>query len=157
MKHIRLYKEHSSITFSDTKVIDDNGNPILMYHGGGYCNKNDDMVGTIWFTTCEEDARYYADQSGGCVTMALLNITNPLYAGHVDHLNMEDTPQLIEIRSRRDASMIIEDGIIKYIEPNGASIIAEDLGYDGVIVLHDGKLGDCIVWSSDNIQVQSID
>jgi hypothetical protein len=39
-----------------TKVVDENGKPLIMYHGGSHTSG--EFKGVGWFTTSKEDAEY---------------------------------------------------------------------------------------------------
>lgn len=133
----------------DTKVVDDNGNPIIMYHGGSY--SGGEFRGAGWFTTSKDDAKYYAKQNDGIVTKAYLIVKNPLYTGNIKHLNIEPTKDIMESVKKRRLKIRIEDGVISFIEANGGILIARDIGRDGVIDLVDGKILDVVVFDNEQI------
>ncbi len=43
-KVLREETENIEFPFMDTKVIDDEGNPLVMYHGGSYSVENSKVV-----------------------------------------------------------------------------------------------------------------
>ena len=134
----------------DTKVSK-NGKPLIMYHGGSF--SGGEFKGAGWFTIYKKDANYYAKQSGGNLTKAYLIIKNPLYTGHVKHLNIIPTKGMLNSIKKRNLNISIEDGIISFIEANNGVLIAQDIGCDGVIDLHDGEILDAIVFNNNQIIV----
>ncbi len=158
MKYIKSFKLFESNNFNNTKVVDDNGNKILMFHGGSYCGTGE-LKGDIWFTSEKEDAKYYAESNFGCLVSAYLNIQNPLYSGQIEHLNIELSKDIFESAKKRDLLNAIKtnsDNIIEYLETNGAVLIANDLGKDGVIDIHDGDILDCVVFNNSQIEIENI-
>jgi hypothetical protein len=134
----------------DTKVVDSNGKPLLMYHGGSYTGG--EFKGG-WFTSEKADARYYAKQNHGIVTKAYLIIKNPLYAGHIKELNIKISKDILTSAKKRNISnaVVVKDGIIEFIETNAANLIAQDIGRDGVIDIESGQILDAIVFSHNQI------
>lgn len=133
----------------DTKVIDSNGNPLIMYHGGSY--SGGEFKGAGWFTTSKVDATYYAKQNHGIVTKAYLIVKNPLYTGHIKHLNIKPTQDIMDSVNKRNLRLKIEDGVISFIEANTGVLIALDIGRDGVIDLEDGKILDVVIFDNNQI------
>jgi hypothetical protein len=141
----------------DTKVSE-NGIPLLMYHGGSF--SGGEFKGTAWFTTCEADAEYYAEQNGGDVTKAHLIIKSPLYSGYIKEMGIKISDDIINSATKRGelSSLCVEDGIIQFIESNGAVLIAQDIGRDGVIdITEDGSILDAIVFKNEQILIQITD
>jgi tRNA U34 2-thiouridine synthase MnmA/TrmU len=132
-----------------TKVVDENGKPLVMYHGGSYTGG--EFKGAGWFTTSKKDAKYYAKQNDGIVTKAYLIVNNPLYTGHIKHLNIVPTKEMLESAKKRKLNIKIEDGVISFIEANGGILIARDIGRDGVIDLVDGQILDVVIFDNDQI------
>ena len=135
----------------DTKV-QKNGKPLIMYHGGSFSGV-DEFKGAGWFTVEKSDAKYYAKQNNGIVTKAYLIIKNPLYTGDVKHLNIPISNDILLSAKKRNIlnSVAVENGIIQFIETNGGVLIAQDIGRDGVIDIHDGDIIDAVVF--DNKQI----
>ena len=132
-----------------TKVVDENGKPLIMYHGGSYTSG--EFKGAGWFTTSKEDAEYYAEQIDGKVTKAYLIVNNPLYTGHIKHLNIEPNEDIIKSAKKRELNIKIEDGVISFIEANEGVLIAMDIGCDGVIDIHNGEILDVVVFNNEQI------
>jgi hypothetical protein len=132
-----------------THVVDKTGKPLLMYHGGSYTGG--EFRGTIWFTSSEVDAKYYAEQMGGVVTTAFLQIKNPLYVGDVSWLKMKPTVHIIDSAKKRNINLTIESGFITFIEPNGGVLIAQDIGRDGVIDKGTDGILDAVVFKDSQI------
>lgn len=134
----------------DTKVSK-NGKPLVMYHGGSF--SGGEFKGNGWFTISKKDAIYYAKQNDGNLTKAYLIIKNPLYTGHIKHLGIIPTKEIINSVKKRKLNISIEDGIISFIESNNGVLIARDIGCDGVIDLHDGEILDAVVFDNKQIVV----
>jgi hypothetical protein len=148
-KVLREETENIEFPFMDTKVIDDEGNPLVMYHGGSY--SGGEFKGGGWFTTSKVDATYYAKQNDGIVTKAYLIIKNPLYTGHIKHLNIKQTQDMIKSAKKRNLTIKIEDGNISFIEANAGVLIALDIGKDGVIDIHQGEILDAVIFNNNQI------
>ena len=136
----------------DTKV-QKNGKPLIMYHGGSF--SGGEFKGYGWFTISKKDAKYYAEQSDGNLTKAYLIIKNPLYTGDIKHLNIPISKDILLSAKKRNIlnSVVVENGIIQFIEANNGLLIAEDIGRDGVIDLHGGEIIDAIIFDSNQIVV----
>lgn len=140
--------------FFGSKVVDVNGNPLLMHHGGSF--SDGEFKGNGWFTAYKGDARYYAKQNDGIVTSAYIVVKNPLYSGHIEHLVIKITDEILKSCEKRNLNIEVnEKGIISFIEANAATLIAHDINCDGVIDLHDGNILDVVVFSSDQILLPS--
>ena len=146
---LREEAENIKSPFIDTKVVDDEGNPLVMYHGGSY--SGGEFRGAGWFTTSKDDAKYYAEQNDGILTKAYLIVKNPLYTGHVKHLNIKPTKDMIKSVKKRNLNIKIEDGIISFIEANGGVLIARDIGRDGVIDIYNGEILDVVIFNNNQI------
>ena len=133
----------------NTKVVDKNGKPLVMYHGGSY--GGGEFKGAGWFTTSKVDAKYYAKQNNGILTKAYLIVKNPLYTGNIKHLNIEPTEEMLKSAKKRKINIKIEDGVISFIEANNGVLIARDIGRDGIIDLVDGEILDVVIF--DNSQI----
>lgn len=133
----------------NTKVVDKNGKPLIMYHGGSY--NGGEFKGAGWFTTSKVDAKYYAKQNNGILTIAYLIVKNPLYTGNIKHLNIEPTEEMLKSAKKRKINIKIEDGMISFIEANNGVLIARDIGRDGIIDLVDGEILDVVIF--DNSQI----
>ena len=110
-----------------SKVVDENGEPLVVWHGGSFTGG--EFKGNAWFTFDKSGAKYYAKQNNGIVTQAFLSIKNPYYSGHI---NKKD-----------------------YVETNNAVLVAQkNKKQDGVIDLDiNKKIIDCIVWTSNQIKL----
>jgi len=133
----------------NTKVVDKNGKPLVMYHGGSY--SGGEFKGAGWFTTSKVDAKYYAKQNDGILTKAYLIVKNPLYTGNIKHLNIEPTEEMLKSAKKRKINIKIEDGVISFIEANNGVLIARDIGRDGIIDLVDGEILDVVIFDSSQI------
>ena len=135
----------------DTKVVDENGDPLIMYHGGSY--NSGEFRGVAWFTTSKKDATYYAKQNDGVVTKAYLIVKDPLYVGDIKHLNIKPSKDMLDSVKRRDLNIIVQDGIISFIEPNDGVLIAQDINRDGIIDLYKDRIVDVVVFNNSQIIV----
>ena len=143
---------NESIDFSNDGVILKNGKPVVFYHGGSYTGG--EFKGMAWFTTSKADAKYYAEQNGGHVTKANLIVKNPFYSGDIKHLNIKLTDDILNSAKNRNILNAIkfnEDKTLEFIETNGATLIASDIGKDGVIDLYKGEIVDVVVFSNEQI------
>jgi hypothetical protein len=130
----------------DTKVVDGNGKPLVMYHGGSY--SRGEFRGTGWFTVSKQDAKYYAKQNDGILTKAYIIIKNPLYTGKV---NINPTKEMILSINKRNLNIKTEDGVISFIEANEGVLLAQDIGRDGVIDINDGEILDVVIFNSNQV------
>jgi hypothetical protein len=136
----------------DTKV-ENNGKPLIMYHGGSF--SDGEFKGAGWFTSYKSDANYYAKQSGGNLTKAYLIIKNPLYTGDIKHLNIPITKDILLSAKKRNIlnTVVVENGIIQFIETNSGVLIAQDIGRDGVIDIHNGDIIDAVIFDNKQIVI----
>lgn len=143
--------KNEEINLPQTKVVDSHGNPLLMYHGGD--SFNDSYGGVTWFTSEKADAAMYAKNNYGTVTSAYLNIENPLYSGHIAHLKIKPSNDILKSTKKRNIgdSVIIKNGIITFIETNDAVLIAQDIGRDGVIDIENDVILDAIIFNNKQI------
>jgi len=156
VKENKIWKNPDFIKdFDGSKVVDSNGKPMLMYHGGSYTRfSGNEFKGIGWFTCSKPDARYYAKQSGNNVTSAYLVIKNPLYTGEISHLNIKVTKEILDSFKKRhmySGGLKVENGIIQFIEANNGTLIARDCGYDGVIDIDDGEILDSVIFDSKQL------
>jgi hypothetical protein len=137
--------------FEGSKVVDALGKPILMYHGGSY--SDGEFSGWGWFTVNKADAKYYAKQSDGNLTEAYLIIKNPLYTGHIKHLNIPITDDILKSAKKRNIlnSIVVKNGVIQFIEANNGILVALDTSKDGIIDLHEGNILDAVIFESGQI------
>jgi hypothetical protein len=140
--------------FGNSKVVDNAGDPLVVYHGGTF--SGGEFRGKGWFTVSRKDAKYYAKQLGGSVISAYLLVKNPLYSGYISHLNIEADNQILGIAKRKNIVLNVVDNKIIFIETNGAVLIAQDIGKDGVIDLdRSGNILDIVVFNPN--QIKSVD
>ena len=60
---------------------------------------------------------------------------------------------MLSSTKKRKLNLSIEDGVISFIEANNGVLIAQDIGCDGVIDLHDGEILDAVVFNNNQIIV----
>lgn len=146
--------------FENSKAIDDNGNPIIFYHGS---HKNFNIFknsNPIWFTKYKGYAEAFC--LGKCnIFEVFIKIVNPLYIGNIDGIaNDKKLNYLSELTN-------INKDILKDIlkETNGVNIfnitnsqrfknIIEEGGYDGLIAKEGNGLTTYAVFNS--YQIKSI-
>ena len=133
----------------DTKVVDKSNKPLVMYHGGSF--SGGEFRGWGWFTVSKKDAYYYAKKSDGNLTKAYLIIKNPLYTGNIKHLGIIPTKEILNSVKKRNINILIEDGVLSYIEANSGILIALDTGRDGVIDLYDDEILDAVIFNNNQI------
>lgn len=146
--------------FGESEAIDDNGNPIVFYHGSDRNKRfkkfHDDMP--IWFTDYEGYAKAFTTNKGK-IFKVFLRIENPLYVGPIDGIaNDKKINYLSELTNIN--SNILKD-ILK--ESNGVNLfnitnsirfkkIVEDMGYDGLEAKEGGGLTTYAVFKSNQIK-----
>lgn len=143
---------NESVEFDNSGILTKNNKPITFYHGGSYTGG--EFKGMAWFTVFKEDAEYYAEQNNGIVTEANLILKNPLYSGHIKDMNIEISDDILQSVKNRNLEYSIKvnsDNIIEFIETNAATLIASDIGRDGVIDIHHGEVLDVVVFSNEQI------
>ena len=93
----KLSKEQIEF-FKDTKVLDDNGNLLVCYHGTRAHFNSFKQTGIFnWFTSDEDYSDYFGDNH----YEVYVNIKNPLYLGDIDDLvetedEIEDESQIVK-------------------------------------------------------------
>ena len=150
------------LAFPDTKVVDEDGRPKVLYHGSykkGITKFNDEHKwsdspnGTYWFTSKKAHAETY-QQDGGDLLNVFLNIKNPLVID-AEGMSWDQLPAYYEVYSDKDGVEIDEQfdtyaealAFAKEKDLPEKSIIAQgemdtnawakkakEKGYDGLIV-----------------------
>jgi hypothetical protein len=134
-----------------SKVVDENGEPMVCYHGGSYSSGK--FIGTGWFTVSKSDAKYYAKQNNGIVIQVFLKIKEPLYTGNIKYLNIKPNKDILDSAKKRNIKIDIEKDKIQFMEANGGVLIARDIGRDGILDLHEKKIIDAVVFNSNQIKL----
>jgi hypothetical protein len=136
----QLTKEQQEY-FKDSKVVDENGNLLTVYHGtprGGFTEFNHSMIGStsdygylgrgFYFTSRERVAKYYAGYLNSSeVKKGYLNITNPF----VIHTKPNKSDLAFTIESIMGQRFGGEDA--DYERSVAFTEWLKDNGYDGVI------------------------
>ena len=91
----KIYKNIISASDNVSKIIDENGEPKVVYHGGTLTNvfdfsKSWSKEPYIYTTNVKEEADVYAEGKGGKTKALFVNIKNP-------HIINTETPNYIEI------------------------------------------------------------
>jgi hypothetical protein len=133
--------------FGNSKMKDNNGNPIIFYHGS-HTNKRFSKFrdnNPIWFTEYEGYAKAFTSDGNlppkysGKVFSVFLKIENPLYVGEIDGIANDKKIQHLSELTNIDIDTLKD--ILK--ETNGVNIfritnserfkkIVEEMGYDGL-------------------------
>jgi len=93
-----------------SKVVDENGEPLVMYHGGAFSGHGE-FKGVGWFTSVKYDAKHYSKNSGGNnLTTAFLNVKNPFFSGRQCN-KFYETNQSIQIAIKKN-----NDGVIDMVD-----------------------------------------
>lgn len=143
--------------FDGSTTIDDNGKPIVFYHGSNKNFKifNDDKP--IWFTKYDEYAKACISGTGKLYSV-YLKIKNPLYIGYIDGIaNKNSVKYLSELT---DIDINILSDILK--NTNDVNIfnitnsttfkhIVSNKGYDGLVAKEAG-LTTYAVFNSNQIK-----
>lgn len=102
--------------FGDSKVVDENGHPLVVYHGTG--SAFDEFEGISWFTKDAEFANDYASvregSSGGAnVVPAMLQIREPYIPVGQKHQTIDDLLANIENQASEQRSGINFEAVDK--------------------------------------------
>jgi len=125
-----------------SKVVDENGEPMVMYHGGDF-NGEGEFDGIAWFTSSFISAENYASQSiQGNVISAFISANNPYYAGLIKGRKVVIDTNDVVLR-------ILEDKKKKLIY----KVNSKYCNYDSVIDFLDEYNLDCIVFNSTQIKL----
>ena len=146
--------------FGNSKMKDNDGNPIIFYHGSNVNTRFSKFRDNkpFWFTKYEGYAKAFTSDSGMVFTV-FLKIENPLYVGEIDGIaNNKKINYLSELTT-------IDVDILKDIlkESNGVNIfeitnsgkfkkIVENIGYDGLEAKEGGGLTTYAVLNANQIK-----
>lgn len=158
----QMVREVAALAMPDTKVVDEDGKPKVVYHGSykkGITKFNDEHKwsdsprGTYWFTNIKAHAETY-QQDGGDLLNVFLNIKNPLIID-AEGMSWDQLPAYYEVYSDKDGveideqfdtyaealvftkeKGISEKSIIAQgeMDTNAWAKRAKEKGYDGLIV-----------------------
>ena len=158
----QMVREAAALAMPDTKVVDEDGKPKVVYHGSykkGITKFNDEHKwsdsprGTYWFTNIKAHAETY-QQDGGDLLNVFLNIKNPLIID-AEGMSWDQLPAYYEVYSDKDGveideqfdtyaealvftkeKGISEKSIIAQgeMDTNAWAKRAKEKGYDGLIV-----------------------
>jgi hypothetical protein len=135
--------------FGDSKVVDAEGKPLVVYHGtprGGFSEFDENTLGTttdggyygpgFYFTSQPGEAGFYAQKMGGArasIYPAFLSLKNPFVVNFRTHTDGSDT-------ITRAKALGIDIGFSGFFK-NGpaAREIMEKAGYDGVLALRSDR------------------
>ena len=146
--------------FRDSKIVDENGEPLVVYHGTGAdietfkASRLGGALGTgIYFTPSPEFAGEYATREGGNIVPAYLAIRNPLVLdGSVSIDPMIEA--LVKLGIDEDkASRIVE----KAYETKGyitteVKSRATNQGFDGIVQIRNGQIGEIVAFNPNQVK-----
>ncbi len=124
--------------FEGSKAVDNNGNPLVVYHGTkkDFSEFNSNARGRYdvgklgyFFTANPDIAAMYAKGKGGSITPVYISLQNPLIEGIKRLDRFEDI-----------------DDIVDYVEE------ARSSGHDGIIFLAPGDADEYVVFESNQIK-----
>ena len=159
----RKLSEEQIDFFKDSKVRDENGNLLTVYHGtkADFNTFNNDMSGDnyegwaysgkgIYFTDSEVEAKEFGDYSLGegdtKIKEVYLNITNPFDTSTTDASVLEKLSEGYDVDK---GSLERGDFLLRWFRSKGinASEVLQKNGYDGVI-----DYGHYVVYNSNQIK-----
>ena len=159
----RKLSEEQIDFFKDSKIRDENGNLLTVYHGtkADFNTFNNDMSGDnyegwsysgkgIYFTDSEAEAKEFGDYSLGegdtKIKEVYLNITNPFDTSTTDASVLEKLSEGYDVDK---GSLERGDFLLRWFRSNGinASEVLQKNGYDGVI-----DYGHYVVYNSNQIK-----
>lgn len=80
--------------FGDSKVVDAEGNPLVVYHGATKGAEFGTFRVPAFFTSSADFAGHYADEEGGAIIPVYLNFKNPLLVDAMEHELGADVEEL---------------------------------------------------------------
>lgn len=146
--------------FGDSKVVDNAGNPLVVYHGSRSSKKFNTFKtdSPIWFTKAMPYADAFIDKTG-TLFKVYIKLENPIYVGDIDGIVNVDS---IDILSKlTDLDINILKDILK--ETNGVNLfnitnsntfkkLMQDRGYDGIEAREGRGLTTYAVFSSNQVK-----
>jgi len=146
--------------FEGSKLVDDTGAPLKLYHGTTKDVKNlksskDGSLGAgIYLTPDPAFASRYAEAEGGNVLPVITNLKNPL----VINTEMGKTDPMIQALTQlgvteEKASDIVEKAYEEkgYISKE-VMTRAQKQGYDGIVQYKDGKLSEIVAFNATQVK-----
>lgn len=141
--------------FGDSKVVDDQGRPLLVYHGTSR-DFTEFRMGSasgwgrgIYFTDNRDQAEAdYGGGAGGRVVEAYLSIKNPWRGGFPGYEEVEGT------QAWQAYTGSFEDSLDAWNEDGGfAGEVLRELGYDGVIAENSNDIRGLEIVAFDTAQI----
>lgn len=141
--------------FGDSKVVDDQGQPLLVYHGTGRDFTEFKMGSApgwgrgVYFTDNRDQAEAdYGGGAGGRVVEAYLSIRNPWRGGFPGYEEVEGT------QAWQAYTGSFEDSLDAWNEDGGfAGEVLRELGYDGVIAENSNDIRGLEIVAFDAAQI----
>ena len=147
--------------FGNSKIIDKNGNPLIVYHGTkdkfdgfekDYMGKNFSFrFGKgFYFTEIKENTTYY----GNNLLSAYLSIKNPLIVSsdkeYKDAIEKGKEKIISDIKQKEGlkTDVVARD---RLLSKENNQILSE-MGYDGVIYYYNGKMNEIVVFKTNQIK-----
>jgi hypothetical protein len=152
--------------FRNSKIVDENGEPLVVYHGGFDVlnsrngtfrkSKTGSLGSGIYFTPDRSAAEYYMAPRGGyeavengVITEAYLSVQNPLVV-RPTHDEDPTVEALVLLGESRDRAYDKVEKIRERFGDMGATLpnAARAAGYDGIIRIgwRDGKVAEIVVF-----------
>jgi GNAT superfamily N-acetyltransferase len=152
--------------FRNSKIVDENGEPLVVYHGGFDVlnsrngtfrkSKTGSLGSGIYFTPDRSAAEYYMAHRGGyeavengVITEAYLSVQNPLVV-RPTHEEDPTVEALVLLGESRDRAYDKVEKIRERFGDMGATLpnAARAAGYDGIIRIgwRDGKVAEIVVF-----------
>jgi hypothetical protein len=152
--------------FRNSKIVDENGEPLVVYHGGFDVlnsrngtfrkSKTGSLGSGIYFTPDRSAAEYYMAHRGGyeavengVITEAYLSVQNPLVV-RPTHAEDPTVEALVLLGESRDRAYDKVEKIRERFGDMGATLpnAARAAGYDGIIRIgwRDGKVAEIVVF-----------
>lgn len=147
--------------FKDSKVVDENGKPLVVYHGTSSdinefkketIGKNTNLAfgEGFYFTSIPENANYYATEingyKGGNVMPVYLSIKSPLEVTGIKHFRTIIKKE----KERLSTTVVARDRLLLKTNTD----LLKELGYDGVIFRSNKKINEAVAFTATQIKSQ---
>lgn len=148
--------------FGESIMLDNNGKPIIFYHGTNKKFNKFKEDKPIWFTLNKNYAEIFSSNSGK-IFKVFLKIEKPLYVGDIDNIVNKDN-----INYLSDLSGIAVDNLYKILkDSNGINLfsitnslefkeLVKKKGYDSLIAKEGGGLTTYAVFNENQIRLKDI-
>ncbi len=147
---------------SASKVVDENGEPLVVYHGTPNTFtvfKPNDAPGWgtgIYCTDNPESASDFADGSGGNILPLFVHIRNP-YTGQSLGVDLEDTETYKRYNERNHSGDDLDPDTLWSEDGEFVNQVLRELGYDGIMTEGSNGIDGLEVVAFEPTQIKSID